>query len=226
MNEQLAPIYKEYLSRLFNTLSIKEKEGVSKPLLLDVPVSYENEKVKVMIIGKETHGGWDFLKDLKIDDLETEIINLQLKYRNFIIDDAVSSPFWDFFQKLANRFELNWKRFIWNNISKIDVNKSTPPLYIQLKNQDGYLLVKKEIEILNPDLLIFTGSNEDWLKFIYQDLEFQEITPQLFEITHQNLPKNTYWTYHPNYLRRSGKYEIIDEIIDEIYNRYVKRTEV
>lgn len=220
MNEELFTFYRQYLINLINNFSQKEKLGVSKPLILNIPKTYNNNVVKIMIVGKETHGGWGSLSEITESKIEIEIEKLQSRYRQFINDDAVNSPFWNFFKKIGNRFEMDWKRIIWNNISKIDFLNKTPPLFIQIKNIEGYKLVKKEIEMLNPSIVIFLGSDIEWLKFLYTDISIKEISPFLDQLFHVELPNNTYWTYHPNYLSRSGNIEQIDLIINDIYAKF------
>jgi|GEM_PF-394154 len=88
----------------------------------------------------------------------------------------LTSPFWNFSRSVF--YELNkhcqgvnrrTTGFLWTNISKFDEGATTPNQNLQAKNERGFYLLKEEIRITKPDLVVFlTGSKYDyWIDKVF-----------------------------------------------------------
>lgn len=102
-------------------------------------------------------------------------------------------------------------------MSQLNQNKQYRYLIDKIKAHQKDIFLK-ELEILKPDMVIFLTGNPydslfmDW-QFDTSDNFFQEI-PEAVEqgidkwkfgrLNSPLLPKNTFRTYHPNYLRRAS----------------------
>jgi hypothetical protein len=226
MNEELKKIYEIYLQEL------KEKqlpETTSAPLLMHVFEEYELCATKILIIGQETNG-WGCLKDLFLDDLLKDYNDFALgQNANFNGcyqgKSYLTSPFWNFsrsFFKNITHLDRKNKGFLWTNISKFDINCTTPPEELLNANPEGFWLLKKEIEIIKPDITIFlTGQKYDlWMKE-YLGVSFDEIysneKTNIHKVMDRDgfLPLKSYKVAHPNTLYWAGQYKII---LNELLN--------
>jgi len=197
MNQQdkLNALYEKYWQQI--TDCIAQYPGLSQPILMKVPERYINSSTKIMIIGQQTFG-WG----------AGGICELLKCYENFNLGEKYySSPFWDIIRKIEIIFQNQPYSCVWTNINKCDYNNNRPPMEIENKISTSFPVLKHEIEILNPDVIIFfTGPNFDRniletfpeVKFI--DLfDFKKI--KLAKLENLILPENTFRTYHPKYLR-------------------------
>jgi hypothetical protein len=173
-----------------------------------------------MIIGEETRtwaDGFDrLLGDVRIESPTEYLMN---KYNSFGLSAKDhSSPFWSFAHNLNNRINpQNDKRnFIWNNISKVDVNgkRVSPQVAAELMKLNN--VVYREIDLLKPEAVIFlTGYGYDnYIKETFPGIEFIKHTPgKVAALKHPVLPPKTFRTFHPKYLRISGKEKDVLEIL-------------
>jgi hypothetical protein len=78
-------------------------------------------------------------------------------------------------------------------------------------------LLQAEIEITKPSVVVFfTGPSYDHrLASTFPGLSFETSSRRLSRVFHPLLPRHSYRTYHPNYLRRSkSNWTVLDEIKD------------
>ena len=85
-------------------------------------------------------------------------------------------------------------------------------------------MIFKEIEILNPDYLVFfSGANYDsLLKYAVGDFELKSVKGftqrQMSEVVFTNLSTKAIRTYHPNYLYRNSIDRYLNSIVTTISN--------
>jgi hypothetical protein len=134
------------------------------------------------------------------------------------------SPFWRAFRELMEKIEgRNSRRAImWSNLFRVDWNggsvlKAEEQFRHMISSAQRYLL-RDEIAILQPGSVVFvTGPKYDFeLKAEFEGVDFQQVdsspTRRLARLVHPQLPRTSFRTYHPSYLQRSKKWDVIGEI--------------
>lgn len=218
LNEQLKEVYQPYLDNL-KVASQQFADKFSYPLLMKVFPDYEKAKRKILFVGKETYGWIDTMKnssDLTVD-------YLMESYEEFEFSKEYhgrGSPFWRFvrtFQQKVNGQELP-NGLLWTNFSKCDSGGTTPDYDLQKLNDSGFDLLKDEIRITKPDIIIFiTGWDyEHEFQRVFQGLQYETIEENyIYKCVHQLLPDKTFMTMHPNGLNFRGK---LNSTIDKIFS--------
>lgn len=220
LNKQLKDLYSEFLPKFVGSFNETELQELSLPLLMHVFSEYVKAKVKILFVGQETFGWGGKLNDS--DKLNTSSLTELYKKFKFAIDSKKrNSPFWRFLHDFNNKMNPNGNEggFLWTNLSKTDHNKTTPKKELQCKAISGYLLLREELKIIKPDIVIFLTSwkYDNMLREIFPNVEFDIIKPRfLTQLKHNDLPILTFRTYHPAYLNRSKNFE---EILVELVNR-------
>jgi len=222
-SKELKPIYDAYYSYILDFLKSKNAyhRNISFPLFIEPFPEYFDSKVKLMIIGKETFS-WPASVNLPVlrdGILNPNIVELVLRnYSYFELGKGKHSPFWQFCRKLNRKFNKSDKSFIWNNISKVDENKTTPKWDILkgLSANDSFPIIKREIAILKPRVIVFlTGSIPDsHLYNVFKGLKLVVLNDVIFRMVHSSLPYHSYKTQHPKSLRVRGTF---DRVIEYIY---------
>ena len=172
---------------------------LSAPILIKIPTSYLLQDVKLMIIGQQTQG-WG---DGDINDLLDcyEDFNFGEKY--------YASPFWNITRKIEKALGIDRFAIVWSNLNRCDYNGKRPPIKIEKDLRILFPLLLGEIEILQPDVVIFfTGPYfDEHIKHAFINSRFESVetftNKELSRINHKLLPQHTYRTYHPKYLRIS-----------------------
>lgn len=172
------------------------------PFLISPNESYYKQANPLMIIGQETKG-WGY----HIDDLDKQMTI----YETFNVGQAYhSSPFWNIARKIEHVLGNESYSCAWSNVSKFDVEggRAHGDYEVAISTLDNILL--DEINILKPKVcLFFTGPDFDYrIKNIFADVEFIPIENysirQFSQLMHKDLPRLSFRSYHPNYMRRSG----------------------
>ncbi|TDE12915.1 uracil-DNA glycosylase family protein [Dyadobacter psychrotolerans] len=233
VNQQLKDLYLPYLA-LTHKKTWDPK--TSSPLLMNVPDDYLNMKRKILFVGQETHT-WmgDMSKHYNVDELQTCYKNFDLgknvTFGNSDKPRQLNSPFWNFFRTLF--YDLNKEDssvtpktsgFLWTNISKFDFNGTTPSKNVQEENAAGFELLKAEIEIVKPDIVIFcTGTKyDDKIKSVFQptwnNILGGGLLTQL-STTDNSLPELTFQTKHPRTLcmKRENR-KVVEELTGILLN--------
>jgi hypothetical protein len=231
LNAQLAEIYQTYTQSIY----AKEwEDNVSAPLLMHVFDDYVTMDQKILFVGQETHS-WGKMSEWKSPEF------LQAKYRDFNLgksadyfDDKLRylrSPFWNFNRSVfygCNRANpsVTWKTngFLWTNISKFDCKSTTPSPTLQESNLEGFELLKAEIAILKPDVVVFlTGSKYDERINTVFKPERETILPDgyLYRLstTDGSLPVRTFQRKHPRTLlgnRRTNMQNRYQEVVEKV----------
>ena len=154
MDEELEQLYRSRWDAL--SKAIPTGCGMSTPLLAAVPREYENSKIRLLIIGKETHS-WLDERSLEAPDPVEE---LRKGYRQFARGKKWKSPFFQAARKLQKRLnpDSDDSGFMWLNLFICDQDKETPrePVAEELRQVS---LLREEVGILKPDAVVFfTGS--------------------------------------------------------------------
>ena len=229
MNKELLELYNSKWSVFQEKITTLEKDDSletkpAKPLLLCVDEEgiYENADIKVMIFGQETNG-WCSEGEKSVD----EIVQTYFDFYHTDYCFTYGGQFWNGikrFKKLFDqKFENKKNSFLWNNIIKVGKldDKGFPPDEIYEVEKLEFNLIKSEIEILKPDVLIFlTGPNYD---SVIKDSLGDYTQTALPNSSERQLSKinvlgkeNCFRTYHPNYLWRNDIDDYFQTLINEI----------
>jgi hypothetical protein len=241
MNAALLSLYESRLPELNQQIAqcvVKcswPADKVSKLFFMKVDQKYEKARIKILFVGRETFGWGEYNRLNEANGLMNSYGEVSAYGKHY------NSPFWWFREKFSERMGVSKEDFmkgtLWTNLSKIDVNRTTPtggPLFGDLSQLFVSLLVA-EIEIVRPDIvLIMTTSGQyTWHLNYYRWLQnepFKDFNdksqltrkPVLPKKIHQliapnRLPEHTYQICHPNALRRRGNYmERADELINTL----------
>lgn len=143
------------------------------------------------------------------------------KYLREVKDNQHSYPFWNMVRDYAESMQQknpNMKiDYVWNNILKVGIakEKGTPSHDIINLQQKYFPVIKAEIEILKPDVVVFfTGPYYDeFIKYEFPGVDFIKIQAmkerEICVINSEYLPARSFRTYHPGYLVR-GKQELFE----------------
>jgi len=101
----------------------------------------------------------------------------------------------------------------------MDYQNTTPSKDIIEKLVGGFHLLKEEIKIVKPDVVIFLTSwrYDDKIREVFKGVEFDVLEKRkLSQLSHKDLPSLTFRTYHPNYLQRSGHFNRILKELEKL----------
>jgi len=180
VNEKLFNLYESNWDNLIEGMK-DLKTNAAHPLLIKVDEGYEKSDVKVMIIGQETDG-WAGCFNEKFHSIEF-LMNLYRAYYYKGRFKDQKRAFWN--KKNFKFFEVKLKKyfvekeqksvaFIWNNISKIGKHgRGKPGENIMGLERRSFNILKNEIEILKPDMIIFTtGRREKYITHHFGKVDF------------------------------------------------------
>lgn len=211
-----------------NNCILDEKNKATNPLLLRVDQSWENSRLKVMIFGQETNKwGWRQEVDGSTNLFEYNLNSiehlLQLYYDFFFIRNGIYSPFWQFFNSIKKYLQDRCDAsVVWNNINKIGILEAGCSSQIYDITKSFFNIVKDEIDILKPDIIIFlTGPRYDdkikdslgpFNKKNIEDFNPNQMCSIEFESNYGF--SKVLRTYHPAYLRRQM---LTDTYINQVF---------
>ena len=218
INENLKEIYQPYLKNLvINTRQFSE--DFSCPILMKVHSDIEKVKKRILYVGKETYGWMGTLSDT--NDLSVDY--LMDRYEEFEFAKNYpgrNSPFWRFVHTVHK--SINGTDYpngiLWTNFSKCDSKGTTPSPDLQKLNEIGFDLLKDEIKILKPDVIIFlTGWNyENQFQRVFTGLKYEAIEENfLYKCNHESFSNKTFMTMHPMGLNFRKK---LNPMISQICN--------
>ncbi len=238
INQKLEELYdskwKNFSNALINIINDENYDiKPTNPLLLKHKDcnEYESSEIRVMILGQETND-WGYYEDgCFSDEIEMEkILDMYVdfysgykfeKHRGFF-----KNHFNNFLKLLKEKYPEKKTSCFWNNVIKVGKanDKNTPPEYILKLEQEHFSVLKKEIEIIKPNVILFySGYSYDkyilhhFPELITEDIKgFTSIELQTFKIENVDF---AFRTAHPQSLHFNGKerYKMIyDKIISEI----------
>jgi len=141
---------------------------------------YTHMATKILFVGQETHGWGHMNQRPTVEVLQHMYTSFSLGKHSDCEDGKkpryLRSHFWNFcrscFHRLNSNNDITRKTngFLWTNISKFDSNSATPPYELQLRNKAGFELLKREIAIIQPDVIVFLiGTKyDDWLSHLFK----------------------------------------------------------
>ncbi|WP_136798706.1 hypothetical protein [Desulfosediminicola ganghwensis] len=184
MNEQLRELYQKNYPIVAKEVKSIKSEACS-PLLVKVNEEYINSEVKVIIFGQETDGWYGCFNETQHD-----IDKLMSGYHDYLRKISPNGKkrskraFWNGknFAYFERNLILDGKRpeFIWNNISKIgNLGRGKPEEDIRRLERAYFNVIREEVEILSPDLIIFTtGKRDGYIKHHFGNSS--EFIPKLY----------------------------------------------
>jgi hypothetical protein len=211
-------LYESYWKEFINFKN--NHENLSNPLLLNYSIGYEDQETKLFIIGQQTQSWYD---NIIIDDTRKSILGLMKIYVNeFRLGlSGPFSPFWKAARVLEDELNINSGSIMWSNLNKVDQDAKRPSEEIESKILDIFPVLKKEIRLATPDIILFfTGPFFDGhIERIFQGVRFKAVEGheerKFARLIHTDLPQKSFRTYHPNFLQRQG---LTNEVLDLILN--------
>lgn len=215
MTEALHQLYVSRQADFDNVKSQFQGIDLAGPLLMAPNALYSQQPNPLLIVGQETKG-WGYLQG--------EAIREQMAvYEEFNVgEEYYASPFWNVTRKVEQALGNAPYSCGWTNLSKFDVNGGR-----SFGSQERIIsavddLLVSEISLLKPKVcLFFTGPTFDSrVRRTFPGVVYQTVDEwperELARLVHPDLPVNTFRTYHPNYLRRSGRETAFIQFIKEI----------
>lgn len=246
INEKLKQLYKEYkkerCSSLIDNIDI---HSVSPPLLVKAFQDYEKASPRIALIGQCTFGwSWPAYKDFYPEwtyepintfhdffDKPESVTWLMKGYELFKFAERqkrnYNSPIWRFYRTILNKMNLQKiESGIWTNLFRFDIKGYPPPKAILphvFKFQQN--LLRKELEILNPDIVIFvTYWKNDYIinnEFgAARNYPISGVAEKV--LCRVEFPKQSFIafrTYHPAYLQRIKLFHAVIDLILEHTNK-------
>jgi hypothetical protein len=212
VNNHLLRLYQKYWDGL---LSTPNRDRLGNPLLIHIndEEKYQNADLKIMFFGQETNTWEGKLGDKSIDELLHTYSEFFGKGKCFRYGGQFWNAVRDYVHSIKQMAPDKNVEFAWNNLIKLGKadSKGRPEADLIEFQRKEFPVIKREIEILKPDLMIFfTGPYYDryiadeWSDVIFSDIQNWK-KRELAAIKHERLPANAFRTYHPNYLYRRGK---------------------
>lgn len=220
MNEELQLIYEQEIKKLkCSQLKSFDFDG---PLLMNCwEDEYLNSKYKILFIGRESNG-W-------LGDLIFEVKDCVKKYKDFeLCENGNYTTFWQYIYEMKNILmpeTIGQRNFLWSNVSKFSNLNGTA---INRENFnffcDNFNVLKSEIEILKPNVIIFFSGNswDDKIQYQINDkITFEKVeeeisTDELSRLISDCFPYHTYRVEHPITLQTQKKWKHIELIIENI----------
>lgn len=233
INKELTKLYDKYWPEL---LSFRKKYNLSGPLLMNL----RTRKIKLFIIGHETHGNWDGnLEELRKDynfALNTCLRQEPPPKEGFHewekIWHTYNSDFWETIRKLKAKFITNSEEGIaWSNLNRFDDNGSPPKKDIEKEMIKKFPLLIEEIKICKPKIIIIlTWDGTYILRKTYASIGNvgYEKVPRIDEneLLRVKIPEfegKAYEIHHPRYIEGWGKNKVkynTNELIKTIVKDY------
>jgi len=234
LNEKLFDLYSSKWANLCSEFKpiLEDDEAIvspTSPLFICVDEkNYEKSDLKVMFFGQETNGWIE--KDNYYGGIDDNIKSFMDGYYDFWYNGRCwkhGGQFFNGVKRMQKMFEEKFfdKRihYIWNNVIKIGKSEGIgrPPKFIYDIENNHFSVLREELKILKPDILIFfTGPYYDnVINEKLGNVEFIAIKPfsekQLAEILIPEV-KFAARTYHPNYLWRVGFDDYMSAMIGRI----------
>lgn len=213
MQKKLLSFYNSISPKLTEILS--QDSALSHPHFLSVPDGYLKSSPKVMIVGQQPYE-WGRTNG-KRDHQDNEIEKIIKLYTGFELGKNYPlTPFWQAVEEINKAVKPGgnrWERILWNNLIKFDRLNKRPGHLIEVEL--GQLnILQEEVKILNPDVIVFFvgpafyEALPEWTGF--HNLGNISLNDPVRENEVEG--RKLFFTYHPNYLRRKGKWDVVKQI--------------
>jgi hypothetical protein len=220
----------------------EEALQLSPPLLLSVPQAYTVAKRRIILSGQETYGWkWGHDLRTLYPEYETEypfkdictmkdfvtnedsIEALCWGYREFDFSSKQprtrGSPLWQAFREVQGWEDAG---LIWTNLARCDYQGGSvlnaPEELMADLSRLQYRLMAEELAILQPHVCLFlTGPRYDnFLAEVFPECQLTSVgdspVRELARISHPSLPRSSFRTYHPKYLRLRKRWHILTQL--------------
>jgi hypothetical protein len=195
------PAFESY----FRTIS---NPPLSCPLLLDTPRLYDFQPVRLFVVGRETRSWCNELA--ATHQGEPLIHELMSRYSAFDCGTAHrKSPFWQFVRKLETGLGIKPGQILWSNLHKCDHGQGPPSEGIAAELRARFPVLRKEIELACPGVVLFLTANDELLKQWFPDCELAEVPESGGLVSHvkqNSLPGLWLRTSHPRALKMSRQW--------------------
>lgn len=211
------------------------RSRLSAPFVVRVPESWRSARFRLAIYGQETNGWFDDL--VNCTDDPTQIDRIADTYSDFDFAEnypkSRRSPFWRAHRQLAAELEGNdFRKILWLNLVKVEAlvgdaqsgsmwdNLSYTEIdEVSLWQKQAFLMELEEARARSS--VFFTGPRYDlYLKNMLDGVRYIPVegygTSALCRLSHPRLPANSFRTYHPSYLARSGQWALVTTIARQI----------
>ena len=216
INQKLRETYSKKIIGLKNSPDFAEE--VDGPILMHCwEEEYLKSNYKILYVGQESNGWIGYM-----DDNITASIDA---YKQFAMSkNGNRSIFWQHIYKINSALNPNQaegNNFLWTNVSKFtSLDGTALDWNTHLTTVNKFNCLKEEIDITKPDVVMFlSGPNyDDKIKLQFNgEVKFKTFLNrtirEIAQLEHPDLPEHSYRTYHPNYLQRSKKSFLMDELI-------------
>src|SRR5690554_3843762 len=224
----LDPVLKEYNEKQ-KSIGLK----ATNPFCIKLPDNFKSFKNRIMVFGQETNTWCNECGDLSKNNQVRSIYSNSLEKSLQIYDgfffgggrQKYGGPFWNEFNRIIKNVSNESDAvFSWNNIVKIGRIGKGNLDKINNINRDYFQVIKSEINIFSPSMLVFfTGPNYDrFIKEYIGEFEQKELISNVWEIHFKDekyKDLKVIKTYHPNHLyfnKKIKQREVIKKIISEI----------
>ncbi|MDR1848055.1 MAG: hypothetical protein LBR17_08085 [Bacteroidales bacterium] len=221
INKKLEKLYEEKwagLKNAWNEYSGEAKQKLHKPLLMQLVDDFDNADIKVMFIEQELPKGTKYqigesFPEFKIpgyQDLENDLKEAK----------GIASYFKkEFIKRFNNKHKDKKIQYVWNNLIKIGLADCKDKTLYSLEKKN-FTVLKEEIEIIKPDVILFTTGPvyDNKLKYLIG------VAPEKIDGFDKKqlafIPMDhivALRTYHPRSIcRYCGGWDFIDRIIEQI----------
>ncbi|PAP75090.1 hypothetical protein [Rubrivirga marina] len=214
-NARLRSVYEGAWPRLREASA--STEGASGVHLVRIPDRLGGAPVRVAVVGQETQT-WP----------DEPTVDAQLAHypADGFVHGRSHSPFWRAAWELADGLTgVEGAPVLWANLAPVDVDgrrpfRSVRRLYREAVPPHG--LLRHALDAARPHVIVFfVGPTEpyaDEIECQFPGVEFEAVDGhgprELVRLRHPALPAASFRSYHPNYLRRSGRWENVGRIAE------------
>ncbi|MFD0976784.1 hypothetical protein [Salinimicrobium gaetbulicola] len=226
INKKLFELYEKETKRLLEKNTFPDNiDGTN--LMYCWENDYLKSKYKMLFIGREPNG-W-------MGDLNLDVNDCIDRYKEFeLCENGKYTTFWQYVYETKNLLmpeTIGQKNFLWTNVSKFSkAVEGTAIDYDDFKFFcENFDVLEREIEITNPDVIIFFTDNswdekiqrqiKDKIKFSKVDNEIDN--SELARISAKPFPFHTYRVAHPITLQTQKKWNYMERIIENIKSHLV-----
>jgi len=171
-------------------------------------------------VGQETKGWGD--GDLSLD-VETLPVADLLRYYTEWIANSYSSPFWNAVKTLHSALNLGPfpRGLAWTNVFKLDEEGGPPSERVADCLRCAFNVLPFELSVIRPKaVVLFTGRYDSHLSRMLEGVRFENVpgftSAECSIVRHELLPTSSFRTYHPGYLRRSGRWRVIQHVTEQL----------
>lgn len=220
LQQQLNAIYDEFLEfvRPIVANKISNPEKLSLPVMVSASRKYTQANPKCLIVGQQSATYSERLDKIAGYDSQTLI-----DYYSLSLHDMMHGQVFDHFAQQLYEITNQTRDFggyLWTNLLKISPMVDTQRV-TNLPDEllaKCYELLRKEIAILRPDIIVFAPGNrfDDYIDQIYEGVTYHEVIPRfLYKMEHPDMVAQCFKTYHPSYLNAQRKMDVVVEQIAE-----------